>query len=164
LVKGSSFRDIGKRFGLAPATVHRHMQHARRAAVRTLEEQPEKYGESVLNQLDGLAAKAERLLAKAEGKGDIRAALAAIRELRETLAFKAKLQGEVVERHAHLHLHEQGPNPNFLRHALDELPTDLRQGMDRAMHHLLLNRRDPDDPLWGEETVEIAARAGDATR
>ncbi|HTF34960.1 MAG TPA: hypothetical protein VK714_14855 [Myxococcota bacterium] len=41
LVNGGSFREIGRRFGVALATAHRHAKHARRAAVRTLEEAPE---------------------------------------------------------------------------------------------------------------------------
>ncbi len=33
LVSGGSFREIGTRFGLALGTIHRHTQHARRAAL-----------------------------------------------------------------------------------------------------------------------------------
>src|SRR5271169_3825103 len=37
LNSGGSFREIGKRFGLALGTIHRHAKHVRRHTVRTLE-------------------------------------------------------------------------------------------------------------------------------
>ncbi|HTF33591.1 MAG TPA: hypothetical protein VK714_07810 [Myxococcota bacterium] len=48
LDNGGSFREIRRRFGVALGTIHRHVKHTQRAAVRILEEAPEKCGESVL--------------------------------------------------------------------------------------------------------------------
>jgi hypothetical protein len=68
LAGGDSFREIGTRFGLALATIHRHAQHAQRAAVQALAEVP-KAGERVLDQVDPLVSEAERLLSKWNGEG-----------------------------------------------------------------------------------------------
>jgi len=68
LAADASFREIGMRFGLALATVHRHARHAQRAAVQALAEVP-KADERVLGEVDPLVSEAERLLSKRNGEG-----------------------------------------------------------------------------------------------
>ena len=63
--------------------------------------------DDLLAQLKGLNEKARELAAKAEGAGDYRTALMAIRELTRLLELTAKLTGELDERahHNELHVH-----------------------------------------------------------
>jgi len=63
--------------------------------------------DDLLAQLKGLNEKARELAAKAEGAGDYRTALMAIRELTRLLELTAKLTGELDERahHSELHVH-----------------------------------------------------------
>ena len=51
--------------------------------------------EGLLGQIQELTAEARRLKSKAEGKGDLRTALSAIRELVRMVELLAKLRGEL---------------------------------------------------------------------
>ena len=61
------------------------------------------HGDELLNQLQGLTTEALSILNDSRGSGDNRTALVAISELRRNIELTAKLTGELVERHAHLH-------------------------------------------------------------
>ena len=56
------------------------------------------HGDSLLDQVQGLQEKAPSILVKAEAKGDLRAALGAIREARGNLELLAKLLGMMTEK------------------------------------------------------------------
>jgi hypothetical protein len=62
-------------------------------------------GRTVLAQTRMFTNRAVRLPDRAESEGDPRAATGAIREARGCLEFVARLEGQVIERHAHIHGH-----------------------------------------------------------
>jgi hypothetical protein len=74
-------------------------------AVEAREVRDVEHGDDLLGQLQFLNKKTLSILEEAESSGDRRVALAAIREARSNVELNAKLTGELVERHAHLHGH-----------------------------------------------------------
>ena len=96
LVAGEPYRSIAKRFGAGASAVYRHLQDHLPAALAKAKEAGEvAHGDSLLDQLQGLQAKALGILARAESAGDLRSALGAIREVRSTLGLVAKVTGEL---------------------------------------------------------------------
>jgi hypothetical protein len=89
-------RNIAQRHGVSLAALHRHKAHIA-AAVQA---QQVLTVERLLSDLADLQQRALALLAKAEQAGDLRAALAAIREAREVITGAARLieQGELAKR------------------------------------------------------------------
>ncbi len=65
------------------------------------------HGDDLLSQLLHLHERASAILTRAEDSGDLRAAIAAIREVRGCLEFGSKLTGQIAEQHFHLHGHQQ---------------------------------------------------------
>ena len=80
-------RAIASRYGVSRAALQRHRVHIA-AAVQA---QQAMTTERLLGDLVALQQRALGLLAKAEGSGDLRAALSAIRETRETVMVIAKI-------------------------------------------------------------------------
>ena len=102
LVAGKPYRTIAKRFGASPPSVYRHQQDHLPAALAKAKEAGEvAHGDSLLDQLQGLQAKALGILARAESAGDLRSALGAIREVRSTLELIAKVTGELRDKGRH---------------------------------------------------------------
>ena len=87
LLAGEPLRNIAQRYGTSPAALHRHKGHV----AGVLRAQQALTVERLLSDLADLQQRALRLLAKAEGSGDLRAALAATREARETVMAIAKI-------------------------------------------------------------------------
>ena len=87
LLAGESLRNIAQRHGASLAALHRHKAHIA-AAVQA---QQAMTIERLLADLADLQRRALALLDKAEGSGDLRAALAAIREVRGVIETGAKL-------------------------------------------------------------------------
>mgnify|MGYP000707668187 CR=1 FL=1 len=87
LLAGESLRNIAQRYGASLAALHRHKAHIA-AAVQA---QQAMTVERLLDDLADLQRRALALLAKAEGAGDLRGALGAIRETREVITAGAKL-------------------------------------------------------------------------
>jgi hypothetical protein len=86
LASGTPYRNISKRFRIGVASLHRHRAHIAQAIVKATERREKSIGESVLERLENLYKRAEKNLFDAEFDRDGRVGLAAIRELRETLA------------------------------------------------------------------------------
>jgi hypothetical protein len=104
IVAREPHRSIASRFNLKPSSVSRHKRnHLARALIRAREAQEAAHGESLLGQVKDLASRAIGILNEAEGSGDGRTALLAIREARGCLELLGKATGELVERHAHVH-------------------------------------------------------------
>lgn len=81
LVSGASLRDIAGRFGTSKSALSRHRPHVGTALVRAAERKGERLDETILRKVERLEADARRLGEKAEAEGDLRCALAAVREL-----------------------------------------------------------------------------------
>src|SRR4051794_3551963 len=99
LVNGKPLRDIAGRFGTSKSALERHqVQHlpASLAEARRAEEAAR--ADDLLGQLLGLQADARRIGKKAEDTGDLKTALAGVRELVRIVELTAKLVGELNER------------------------------------------------------------------
>ena len=86
LVGGTSYRNIAERFGTSIAALNRHKSHVAATLQKASEKRAVSLGESILARLEDLYNRAESVLAQAEKSRNLRAAIAAIRETRETLA------------------------------------------------------------------------------
>ena len=72
--------------------MYRHQQgHLPATMLKAREAQEVAHADDLLAQLQSLQQKALEILARAEGNGDLRSALAALRELRGTVELTAKL-------------------------------------------------------------------------
>ncbi len=100
-----SLRSIAHRHGLSKDALIRHRKaHIPKALVKAQEATEIAHGEDLLGQLRGLQAQASQILEEAANSGDLRTALMAVREARGCMELIAKATGELVERHAHLHV------------------------------------------------------------
>ena len=76
--------------------MYRHQQgHLPATILKAREVQELAHADGLLAQLQSLQQKALEILARAEGTGDLRSALAALRELRGTVELTAKLTGQM---------------------------------------------------------------------
>ena len=92
LVEGVSLRDIAGRWGLSKSALDRHKaDHLPALLVKAKDAQQELTASRILADLQGLQGKALALLAKAERAGDLRVALAGVREARGCMETAAKL-------------------------------------------------------------------------
>ena len=83
LVAGSLYRAVAERFAANPPSVYRHQQgHLPATMLKAREAHEVSQADGLLAQLQSLQQKALEILARAEGTGDLRSALAALRELR----------------------------------------------------------------------------------
>ena len=99
LVSGEPYRSIAKRFGASESAVYRHQQdHLPTRLAKAKEAEEVSKADDLLRQLKALQGKTLSLLLKAESAGDLRTALAGIREARGNLELLAKLYGELDER------------------------------------------------------------------
>ena len=96
LVAGTPYRAVAERFGASPPSVYRHQQgHLPATMLKAREAQEVAHADGLLAQLQSLQQKTLEILARAEGTGDLRSALAALRELRGTVELTAKLTGQM---------------------------------------------------------------------
>ena len=156
---GTSYRDIARNFRTSHSAVHRHSRHIQKGVVAVSEQDPVAYGRAILAQARALGERAIAILDRAEEEGDWRAATGAIREARSCLEFLARLRGEVVDRHAHLHAHAvPKPTPPI---DLTKMPTKLLEDMERVADWLE-NNRDPEYLQAGESETAAGAHPGSA--
>jgi hypothetical protein len=98
IVSGNSYRTVAQQFTISRDAVVRHRRHLSAAVINPLSSGQISPQESLLAQLDELRSEAQRLKQKAEGDGDYRAALAAVRELCRIVELVAKLCGQIDSR------------------------------------------------------------------
>jgi len=88
-------QSIADETGFHVSTICRHKPHVadrvRQSAALTELQQ----GATLLQKVEGLLQKAETLLSRAESEGDLRIAVAAIREVRGTMELLGKASGEL---------------------------------------------------------------------
>ncbi len=96
LVRSEPIRDIAGRFGIAKSAVARHKaDHLPASLVKARDAVEVTDADKLLRDAGALRAKAISLLLAAERSGDIRTALAGVREARGCLELLAKLLGEL---------------------------------------------------------------------
>jgi hypothetical protein len=85
LVSGDSFRNIAQRFALGHYTVRRHhADHLPAALTKATEATEVAQADTLLAQVRDLQSRALAILDAAEAQGDLRTALGAIREARQS--------------------------------------------------------------------------------
>ncbi len=110
LLDGGPYRGVAERYGASASAVYRHKQdHLPKALVQAVEAQVVEHGANLLDQLQDLQQRALRILDQAEAAGDLRTALAAVREARGCVELLGKATGQLAEKHAHLHLEAPPP-------------------------------------------------------
>lgn len=98
LLEGEPYRHIAARFGTSTAALQRHKEHLPRFIVKAHEAGEVAQANNLLGQVKDLQKRALGILDRAEGAGDLRTAVSAIREARATVELLAKLSGELDER------------------------------------------------------------------
>lgn len=98
LVTGEPYRSVANRYeSLSQAAVQRHQEnHLPATLARAKEAEEASRADELLRQVRALQSKTLSILLKAEGTGDLRTALGAIREARGNIELLAKLQGELI--------------------------------------------------------------------
>lgn len=102
LIEGRSpLRQLASNFGLSASALQRHkLQHIPGALERAQHASDIARSDSLLDHVRALQSRSATILQKAEGSGDLRTALGALRELRGILELLARLaikNGAVVE-------------------------------------------------------------------
>jgi len=99
LVAGEPYRGIAQRYAASPDAVFRHRSdHVTATLVRAADAAEVARADSLLGQLGELRADARRIGGKAEALGELKTALAGVRELVRIVELTAKLVGELDER------------------------------------------------------------------
>lgn len=99
LVAGDAFRNIAERFGTSATALHRHKaDHLPAAVAAAHQAETVAQADDLLRQLRGLHAKSVSLLLAAERAGDLRTALAGVREARGCLDVLLEVEGELDRR------------------------------------------------------------------
>ena len=96
LVGGASNRAVARQYGLSKDAVARHRaQHVSEKLAKAEAAAEVAEATDLLREVRALRSKAYGLLLKAEAAGDIRTALAGVREARGCLELLAELEGEL---------------------------------------------------------------------
>ena len=99
LLAGEALRDIAGQTRLSKTSLHRHLQDHLPATLTQAQEAEEvARADDLLDQVKILQVRALDILGKAELAGDLRTALAGVREARGCLELLAKLSGELDQR------------------------------------------------------------------
>jgi len=99
LVAGTALRDVARQHAVSKDALFRHRSDHIPARLAKAQDAAEvAQADDLLREVRALRGKAYSLLLKAEAAGDIRTALAGIREARGCLELLAKLLGELDER------------------------------------------------------------------
>jgi hypothetical protein len=96
LVSREPYRAISRQYGLSKDALRRHSQeHIPQLLVKAQNAEESAQADDLLRQVRALQNKTLSLLLAAERAGDLRTALAGIREARGNLGLLAKLAGEL---------------------------------------------------------------------
>lgn len=99
LVSGTSYRSVAARYGVATSALGRHRRaHLSAALVAVAAQRNEDHAATLVDRIERLIARTERLLTAAEQSGGVTTALAAVREMRELLRLMGAASGELNER------------------------------------------------------------------
>jgi len=157
---GESKRGIARRFALGDDAVRRHTaNHLTPELRRRVDLAEASRLDGYIAGLEGLERQAERRGKAAEEKGDIRTALAAQHEQRETLLSKAKLLGVGARETIDLQVsevHHFEPPPEFLARVVQNLADLKLPDPDRPM---LLDVAKTPEVTEGDDLVEVVAES-----
>lgn len=91
LVEGTAYRTIADQFGISKTALIRHKENHLKEELHQAQEQRAEEAVDILKEMDQLRRVALGLLVKAEKSDQLRAAIAALREARETLIKQGEL-------------------------------------------------------------------------
>ena len=94
ILAGVAFRTISKQFDLSVSAVFRHRRHVGEALAKAENASEVARGDALVAQLNQLAQDARRIKTQAELIGDLRTALAGVRELTRLVEVAADLSRE----------------------------------------------------------------------
>jgi len=94
LLGGEPLRNVAKQFSLSAASLFRHKAHLPKTLAKAHEAREVARADSLVAQLNQLAADARRVQGKAEAAGDLRTALAGVRELTRLVEVATRLRAE----------------------------------------------------------------------
>jgi hypothetical protein len=95
LLAGEPFRHIAKHVSVSPTALFRHKAHVEKRLVEAREREEGAHDRDLVKELSKLATRADNLATKAELDGDLRTALAGVRELARLLELEARLAGQI---------------------------------------------------------------------
>lgn len=96
LISGTPFRNIAEQFQVSTTSLHNHKsKHLPADLVKAQDAHEVARADSLLVHVQELQQKALSLLDKAETAGDLKTALAGVREARSCIELLARLQGEL---------------------------------------------------------------------
>ena len=99
LARQASNRELARIYSLSESAVRRHKgNHLPAKLAKAHEAEEVAHADDLLRQVRALQSKTLSILLRAEGAGDLRTALSAVREARSNLELLAKLSGELDER------------------------------------------------------------------
>lgn len=99
LAGGESYSDLAGRFGVSRFSLRRHnANHLPALLAEVAAADRFTQAESLMERLEQLTDEARRIKTKAEASGDLRTALAAVRELVRVVELLAKLEGDLDDR------------------------------------------------------------------
>jgi hypothetical protein len=119
LIAGEAITRIAKAFAIPESNLRRHKTHLARVLARSEQARAEDLMQHILHLRD----EAKRLQAAAEQRGDVRTAIAALRELTRLAELLARIAGDV-----------KAPQVNVLNITVDEATA-------RRMAETFLSRR-----------------------
>ena len=90
-------QNVAKRFGIDAATVSRYRQRLPAKLVQAKAAAEVSNADDLLVKIQNLETEAHRIKTKAEQAGDLRTALAGIRELTRIVELVARIRGEIDE-------------------------------------------------------------------
>lgn len=97
IATGEPLRNIAKRVSISTAALFRHKLHVSTAIVKAAEKREEKLGDGLLDEMRRVQQKAWELLGKAEGEGDTRGSIVALRETRECVESLGNMLARAAE-------------------------------------------------------------------
>lgn len=95
LLDGEPYRHIATRYGTSTGALQRHREHLPNQLVKAKEAEEVTQADTLLEQVRSLQTRALSILDRADESGDLKTALAAIREARSNLELLGKLAGEL---------------------------------------------------------------------
>lgn len=95
LLDGEALRDIARRYATSKDALARHREHLPSQLVKAKEAETVTQADTLLEQVKSLQTRALSILDRADEAGDLKTALAAIREARSNLELLGKLAGEL---------------------------------------------------------------------
>ena len=122
LLKNIPMRKIAKEYFVSESAIYRHRQrHVSKALVQAQAVQENIQGGNLLQQVQFLLEKTYSLLGQAESAGDLRAALAATKEIRSTVELLGKLLWAAEQQKTE----QQGHKISNIENALLELDQEV---------------------------------------